>query len=251
MALPAFHWLVLILLRLGKSDIASHLFVSLCTVVVIVGFFRKDPTVAYNTMVYFMFVVLVFAAAFSTKMITSILMVGFVISDIAYFLLHHTVEDPRIYAVLKVSLIDSLAALFLAYFISLLSITMLQNSIRLTNEEKEKNDSQMNEMKNLYGVIRDSARKISSFAENLFSKTQNFSKNLNVQAKSTGEINTSTAKAANGIAGSANNIQAQYSSVVTLAESIKTLARETDELKKGSRRCQVGLRFGRRPRARG
>jgi len=65
---------------------------------------------------------------------------------------------------------------------------MMQNSISLTNEEKARNDSQMHEMKNLYGVILESARRLSSFADNLFSKTQNFSKNLNDQAQIKNEI---------------------------------------------------------------
>ncbi len=226
--------LVLFFLKIGKSEMAAHIFVSLCAIVVILGFFRKDPSVAYNTMVYFMFVVLIFAAAFSTKTIASIVMIAFVVSNVGYFFIHHSVQDPKTYAILKVSLIDSLAALFLAYIISLLSITMLQNSISLTNLEKERNDAQMHEMKNLYSVIRESARKISSFAENLFGKTHNFSKNLKDQALSTGEINTSTAKAAQGVAGSATNIQEQYSSVIDLVQSIDKLAVETDELKKGS-----------------
>ena len=166
--------------------------------------------------------------------ITTVVMSAFVASDVIYFMLHSTTQDNVIKTVIKVGLIDSLAGLILAYIISLLSITMMQNSISLTNEEKAKNDSQMNEMKKLHGVILESARKLSSFAENLFSKTQNFSKNLNDQAQSTAEINVSTAQTARSVAGTANNIQEQYSSVMALAEAIRKLASETDELKKGS-----------------
>jgi methyl-accepting chemotaxis protein len=225
---------VLIFLKRGKSDIAGNLFVSLCSVVVIVGFFTKEPLIAYNTLVYFMFVVLIFGAAFSTKLITSIIMAAFVVSDVTYYLIHRAAVDEIGGSIIKVGLIDSLAALFLAYFISLLSITMLQKSLGLINEEKQKNDQQMNEMKNLHGVIKESALKISSFAENLLSKTQNFSRNLQDQASSTGEINTATSRAATGIAGTAGNIQEQYSSVLTLVESINGLAAETNGLKKSS-----------------
>ncbi|HOO72781.1 MAG TPA: methyl-accepting chemotaxis protein [Spirochaetota bacterium] len=226
--------IVIILVKIGKSNIGAHIFVSLCTLVVIAGFFNKEPLVAYNTMVYFMFVVLVFAAAFSTKIIASILMGAFVLADIGYFLLHKSNPDPVVASIIKVGLVDSLAALFLAYFISLLSITMLQNSLNMINDEKKKNDTQMNEMKNLYGIIKESARKISSFAENLFSKTQNFSKNLQTQAISAGDINTKASSAADTIAGTASNIQEQYSSVMALVESINNLAMETDQLKQGS-----------------
>ncbi len=225
---------VLVLLRVGKSVIATHIFATLCSLVVIVGFINKAPHEAYNTMMYFTFVVLIFAASFTTKMVATILMSSFVIADIFYYLKHKSIEDPLIQSILKVGFIDSLAALFLSYLISLLSITMLQKSFQLATEEKEKNEEQMNEMKNLYGLIKESAHKIASFAESLFSKTQNFSENLTGQAQSTGEINTSTSKAASGIAGSFANIQEQYSSVMTLAESIDTLAVETDQLKKSS-----------------
>lgn len=226
--------IVLVLLRTGRAQIAAHVMVIICSVVVVLGFFRKDPLVAYNTMVYFMFVVLIYAAAFSSKFITTVVMSAFVASDVVYFMIHRTAQDPVIKAVIKVGLIDSLAGLILAYIISLLSITMMQNSISLTYEEKARNDVQMNEMKNLHGVILESARRLSSFADNLFSKTQNFSKNLNDQAQSTAEINVSTAQTARSVAGTANNIQEQYSSVLALAESIINLASETDELKKGS-----------------
>ncbi|HPS58002.1 MAG TPA: methyl-accepting chemotaxis protein [Spirochaetota bacterium] len=234
--------IVLILLRTGKARIAAHVMIIACSVVTVLGFFRKDPLVAYNTMVYFMFVVLIYAAAFSSKFITSIVMTAFVASDVIYFMLHRANQDPAVKTVIKVGLIDSLAGLLLAYIISLLSITMMQNSISLTNEEKAKNDAQMNEMKNLHGIILESARKLSSFAENLFSKTRNFSKNLNNQAQSTDEINISTAQTAKSVAGTADNIQEQYSSVLTLVDSIVKLSAETDELKKGS--ADVRSAFG-------
>ena len=224
----------LVLLKRGRLQAASNVFVIFCSVVVIIGFFRKPPEQAYNTLVYFMFVTILFASVFSSRFITTMIMSTYLIGDIVFFLMHKNNPNPIIAKIVKIGLIDSLAALSLAYSIALFSITVFQNAISSINTEKQKNENQFNLMRDLHGLIRESARKISSFAEWTSSTTHDFDKNIKEQAQAINDINTSTGRVSDSIAGTNINIQGQYESLLSLIESIKTLSFETDALKAGS-----------------
>ena len=237
-----FALITLMLLRYGKMQAAANVFVGFTSVVVLVGFIRKPPDVAYVTMVYFMFVTILFSAVFSSKIVATLIMISYVAGNIYYFILHRGNENEMIARIVKTGFIDSIAAMTLAYWIGLLSITVFQNSIKIINDEKQKNENQFGMMKSLHGIISESAQKMTSFAENLSSSILGFTKNIQNQAGLINEINFSTTDVTTNINKTSSNIQDQYQSLLSLIDSIKRIWIENDALKSSSMEASSAFR---------
>jgi hypothetical protein len=135
-AIPAsvFSILTLLMLRRGKLQAAANIFVILTSGVVFVMFLNKTPEVAYVSVSYFMFVCILFAAVFSSRIVTTGIFISFAASDLAMFFLNKDSVDAVTLPLMKTGLIDSLAALSLAYLIAMLSITVLENSIGIIKD---------------------------------------------------------------------------------------------------------------------
>jgi len=225
---------VILILRRGHLAAASNIFVIFCSLVVSYGFFRKPPESAYNTMVYFMFVVILFGAVFTNRIIASCVMGSFVAVDLAYFFIHRGHADPLVAGIIRIGLIDSLAALLLAYVIALLSISVLQNAIASIGDEKKKNEEHYGKLVGLHGVIRENTGEMSSLAEGLSGTAKGFLENLKEQASSTEDIARSSADVSSSAAVVGRTMQEQFAALESLIGTIRGLAVEIEALKRGS-----------------
>jgi len=115
-AIPAslFSLLTLVFLRRGKLQVAANIFVILTSGVVFVMFLAKKPEVAYVSLSYFMFVCILFAAVFSSRIVTTLIFIFFVAADLAMFIMNKDIVDAALVPMIKTGLIDSLAALTIA-----------------------------------------------------------------------------------------------------------------------------------------
>ncbi len=226
--------IAIILLKRGKLTAASNVFVIFCSLVVSYGFFRKPPETAYVTMIYFMFVVILFGAVFTNKYITSVIMASFVGVDLLYFFLHRGQENPMLASIIKVGLIDSLAALTLAYIIALVSISVLQNAINSIEKEKLKNEDHYRKLIGLHSAIRENTTEMSSMAEGLSGTARGFLTNLQEQADSNETIHRSSMDASSSAAAVGKTMQEQSDALNSLIETIRNLAMEIESLKRGS-----------------
>ncbi|MBN2080449.1 MAG: hypothetical protein JW838_15870 [Spirochaetes bacterium] len=235
-AIPAsiFSILTLVFLRRGRLQVASNIFVILCSGVVFVMFLRKTPQVAYVSLSYFMFVCILFAAVFSSRLVTTGIFISFTAADIAMFILNRNSVDEVILPIMKTGLIDSLAALTIAYLIAMLSITVLENSIRLINDEKLKNEDQFKKILDIHTIIKGSSNELKKVADDMSVTTSSFSKNIEEQATTIGGIASTTKGISGNIAQVSSNTADQYDSFVTLIDSIQNLAEEIDTLKASS-----------------
>jgi len=224
----------IVFLKQGKLVIASNIFVIFCAVVVALGFIRKPPESAYNTMIYFMFVVILFGAVFTNKFITSGIMAAFVAADLVYFFLHREQSNPMLAGIVKTGLIDSLAALTLAYIIALVSISVLENAINSIGEEKQKNEEHYRNLVGLHGVIRDNTGEMSSIAEGLSGTARGFLTNLREQADSNESIHRSSMDASSSAAAVGKTMQEQSDALNSLIQTIRSMAGEIESLKRGS-----------------
>lgn len=170
--------LTLVLLKKGRLQMAANIFVSFCSVVVIVTFLMKPPHLGYVTLAYFMFLCLLFAALFTSKLITTLILAGCLIADVVYYTVHSGSLQGFNPETFKTGLIDSIAVLILMYFIALLTISMLQNAIKLINEEKEKNYKHYMEMSNVHTTIHRNTNNLSQLADEMSSTAATFSANL-------------------------------------------------------------------------
>jgi methyl-accepting chemotaxis protein len=226
--------ITLIYLRKGRLGIAANIFVIFCSVVVLVGFITKPPEIAFVSMAYFMFVTILFAAVFSSRIVTTGIFLSYSASIIWMFISNAGTIDEKYATILKTGMIDIFASMALAYLIALLSITVLENSIKMIRQEKEKNDEQFKDMKDIHVVIKESSNKLKDVADDMSKTTLSFSSNIEKQASSTDEIAASTKGISNSIANISTNSGQQYDSFVLLMDSMKGLAGEIDILKASS-----------------
>ncbi len=224
----------LMLLRIGKHQAAANVLVIFSSLAVIINFLLKPPHLGYVTLMYFMFVTILFASVFSSRLITSLIMGFNVTADIAYYFIMKGRVEGTLAESIKVGLIDSLAALLLAYLIALLSISMLDNAIGIIRESKDENDRQLDKMKGLYEFIKESSKKINDVAASMSGSIMNFSKNIQNQAATTEEIAAATEEVTAGISGTSDSAQEQHDSLMALLTSIGDLANVIDLLKKSS-----------------
>ena len=225
---------VIVTLKRGRLAAASNIFVVFCSLVVMYGMFRKPPETAYSTMVYFMFVVILFAAVFTNRIVTTGIMASFFASDLAYFLLHRESVDQAVMGIIKMGLVDSLAALMLAYVIALLSISVLQNAISSIGDEKQKNEEHYRKLVGIHGVIRDNTGEMSSIADGLSGTARGFLDNLREQADSTDVIARSSTDISSSAAVVGRTMQDQFAALESLIGAIRGLAIEIESLKRGS-----------------
>ncbi len=221
-------------LRKGRLEIATNIFVIFCSVVVLVGFLTKPPEMAFVSLSYFMFVTILFAAVFSSRIVTTGIFLSYAAAIIWMFLNNVGTIDEKFAPLLKTGLIDIFAAMALAYLIALLSISVFQNAISMIKQEKEKNDDQFKSMISLHDLIKQSSNNLKDVADGMSKTTMSFSENIEKQASSTDEIAASTNGISKGIADISTNSGQQYESFVSLMDSMKSLANEIDILKASS-----------------
>ncbi|HNW29029.1 MAG TPA: methyl-accepting chemotaxis protein [Spirochaetota bacterium] len=235
-AIPAslFSLLTLVFLRRGKLQVAANIFVILTSGVVFVMFLAKKPEVAYVSLSYFMFVCILFAAVFSSRIVTTLIFIFFVAADLAMFIMNKDIVDAALVPMIKTGLIDSLAALTIAYLIAMLSITVLENSIRIIKDEKVKNDEQFKKLFDIHTIIKGSSNQLKKVAADMRQTTASFSGNIEEQASTISGIAATATGISGGIAQVSSSTADQYDSFVTLIDSINSLAVEIDVLKASS-----------------
>jgi hypothetical protein len=86
----------LVLLRIGRHQTAANVLVIFSSLAVIINFLLKPPHLGYVTLMYFMFVTILFASAFSSRLITSLIMAFNVTADIAYYFYHEGAGESTI-----------------------------------------------------------------------------------------------------------------------------------------------------------
>ncbi len=242
-AIPAslFSIITMFYLKKGRLQLAANILVILCSLVVLVGLFTKAAHVGFVTMVYFMFATMLFASAFSTKAIASIIYGAYVIAIFVFYYLNIDKVEGKLVEALKIGLIDSTAALTLSYIIVMMTITSFNKVIASLDEEKNKSVQQIDLMKNLHAIIEDIANKMIGVSELISNKLKDFLQNIQDQASAVEEITASTQEVSDGFGSVNNNVNTQHGKLKTLFDTIDSLAQEIDLLK--SRSVEISHAF--------
>jgi len=221
-------------IKKGRLQLASNILVIFCSLVVLLGLFTKAPHVGFVTMNYFMFVTLFFASAFSTRIIASLIYSFYICGIVVYYILHKIQTEPKISELLRIGLIDSIAALTLAYTIAMLTITSFEKMIALVDREKEKSVNQLGTLQQMNAIIDDISRKMIEISKTIAIKVENFLGNIQEQASAIEEITASTEEVSAGFGNVNQNISNQYNSLLKFFDTINSLAQEIDLLKNRS-----------------
>lgn len=235
-AIPAsiFCLIAIYYIKKGKLQVASNVFVIFCSLVVLAGLFTKAAHVGFVTMVYFMFATMLFASAFTTRVITASIYGSYVMGIVVFYMINKHQVEGKLAEALKIGLIDSTAALTLCLIIMLMTIKTFQSMISLLDEEKGVTVNQVNQMKGLHSIIEDISHKMLSISQLISDKLNDFLKNIQDQASAVEEITASAQEVTNGFGDVNANVRNQYDSLKKLFTSIEALAQEIDLLKNHS-----------------
>ncbi len=235
-SIPAslFACLTLYFLRKGKLQLASNIFVILCSAIVFFMFLAKQPEISFVSLKYFMFVTILFAAVFSSRKVTTGIFLSYIAADIIMFIHKGKYADDIMKPIIKTGFIDGVAALTLSYLIAMLSISVFENAINIIGEEKNRNDENFNHMKNIHTSIIDSSQKLNNMAAEIAKTAFEFSETIEKQANASDEIDTTTREVSEAVSLIRSNVEGQYSSFEELISTINNLASEIDLLKAGS-----------------
>jgi len=242
-AIPAsiFCLIAMYYLKKGRLELASNVFVIFCSMVVFFGLFTKAAHVGYVTMVYFMFATMIFASAFSTRVVASLIYGTYIVGLFAFYFLHAHEVEGKLAEALKIGLIDSAAALTLSYIVVMMTINTFNKFIESQNIEKNKTIHQIEVMKNLHAIIEDISNKMISISELISDKLKDFLQNIQDQASAVEEITASTQEVSNGFGNVNQNVNKQYNALKKLFDTINALAQEIDLLK--SQSVQISQAF--------
>lgn len=207
-SIPAsiFACLTLYFLRRGRLQLASNIFVILCSAIVFFMFLAKLPEVAFVSLKYFMFVTILFAAVFSSRKVTTGIFLSYIAADIIMFIHKARHADDIMKPIIKTGFIDGVAALTLSYLIALLSISVFENAINIIGEEKNRNDENFNKMKNIHNSIIESSQKLRSMAAEISKTAFEFSETIEKQANASDEIDTTTRDVSEALAAMADSM---------------------------------------------
>ncbi|MEJ5362237.1 MAG: methyl-accepting chemotaxis protein [Spirochaetota bacterium] len=242
-AIPAsiFSLITMYYIKKGRLQLASNILVIFCSLVVLIGLFTKAAHVGFVTMVYFMFATMLFASAFSTRIIASIIYGTYIVGLFVFYFLNVDKVEGKLSEALKIGLIDSTAALTLSYLIVMMTITSFNRVIESLNIEKNKTIQQIGVMKSLHAIIEDISNKMLSISELISNKLKDFLQNIQDQASSVEEITASTQEVSNGFGNVNQNVNKQYNALKKLFDTINALAQEIDLLK--SRSVEISNAF--------
>ncbi len=230
-----FSLLAIMYIKKGKLQLASNIFVIFCSLVVLFGLFTKAAHVGFVTMVYFMFATMLFASAFSTRLITSGIYGSYIIGIAAFYFIHkNSISDPKLQEAMRIGFIDSSVALTLCLIIMLMTISTFQKVIASLNYEKAKGMHQIDEMKHLNSMIQNTADKMIGISRLISDKLHDFLDNMQDQASAVEEITASTHEVSNGFNTVNQNVNKQHTGLKTLFDTIDLLAKEIDILKNRS-----------------
>lgn len=235
-AIPAslFACLTMYYLRKGRLQLASNIFVILCSGVVFFMFLAKTPEIAFVSLKYFMFVTILFAAVFSSRLVTTIIFLFYVTAEIIMVTYKCQGANELFKPIIKTGLIDGLASMTLAYLIALLSITVLENSLTIINNEKIRNDENLERLKSIHTSIIENSQKLHTMAAEISKTAFDFSENIEKKATASNEINTTTQDMAEAISLIRSNAEEQYNLFENLINIINNLSKEIDLLKLSS-----------------
>lgn len=242
-AIPAsiFSLITMYYIKKGRLQLASNILVIFCSLVVLIGLFTKAAHVGFVTMVYFMFATMLFASAFSTRVIASIIYGTYIVGLFVFYFLHADQVEGKLAEALKIGLIDSTAALTLSYLIVMMTITSFNRVIESLDIEKNKTIQQIGVLKSLHTIIEDISNKMMSISSLISDKLKDFLQNIQDQASAVEEITASTQEVSNGFGNVNQNVNKQYNALKTLFDTINALAQEIDLLK--SRSVEISHAF--------
>ncbi len=216
--------ITLIILKIGKYNLAANFIFGIMALGVSAGLFIKlgrDVHNGYNTYIYFMIAILVATVLFCKRSFVLFLFLIFLSADIVFYILASTRLEGLQLQSAKVGMIDSSFSLIFTFAVGL--FIMIINKQSLDNMEQ-----QADQIRESYLKVQDLMKSISEVSRDLTSSSQDmtmtasaFSQNTQSQAATTEEIMASIEEVSAGVDTIAVNAKEQYGRMEGLLMKIR------------------------------
>jgi len=204
-------------LKIGRYYWSANLITVMTALIIIAAFFSKlayAPLEAYTTLAYFMYMVIGIAALLVRPGIFLAVVVSFIISNIAYFMMAKEKIAPESIQMAKMATIENVFSI-IAVFVLMRAIQYIsQSAITEAKDEASQNEEKNRIISGILGSVSATTTELTDSSDNVHTSSEALSNGAQIQASNLEEItssleeiaasimtNTDNAKKTNEIAG--------------------------------------------------
>ncbi len=215
----------LILLKKGKYTQAGNFLSIALSLLMIAYLFSnisvENPFEIYTGPIYYLFVMIVIAALYSTRLVLGLVFSIIVISSITFFILVSENLNIGIAEFAKVASVNSSIAMIIVGSLCLLIITISDESFSIADGESKKSKKRYNYIANILESVQDTSIRLATSSHQLSSTSEAFSSNSQGQAASAEEMRATIEEMSAGMENIAENVVSQNQSMKALIEKMR------------------------------
>ncbi|MGL4368207.1 MAG: hypothetical protein ACRCUT_00815, partial [Spirochaetota bacterium] len=216
---------VMVFIRRGRNQMAANILAIACACLCVPGYLIKPAHLGGVSMVYFMFVNIVFAALFCRVYISAAMLAVFLSSQAYYyFFIAAKSADVLIGEASKTAFVDGPITLIIVYGTCIIVYRFLHKSLEKMEGNADIIKTNLVESNAMSNTLKQAAVTLNNSIESHYDVLTNFSTNLSEQAASLEEI-TATVEEITSATDSVSDItDSQYESLNKLLSDFTTLS---------------------------
>ncbi len=215
----------LILLKKGKYTQAGN-FISISLALLMIVFIFssvsvENPFEVYTGPSYFLFVMIVIAALFSTRLVLTFVSSIIVISNITFFIIVSDKLNTGFTELTKIAATNSSISMVVVCCVCLLIVTISDEAFLIASGESKKSKKQYRDIANILDSVQDTSIQLASSSSELSTTSEAFAGNSQNQAASAEEMTATIEEISAGIENIADNVAFQNESMESLIEKMQ------------------------------
>lgn len=229
-------FILIVLIRKEKADIAADVLAIVACLVVSLGFFGREVHLVGVTLGYFMFVDVAYSVLFARRWVSWLVYISFMIVHPLYFILiARPSAEGLILEMATMSMIEGLITLTMVFVTVLFTSSFLRQSLFKTKEDSVRNRSQYQRISNMMKAIRETSDKLTDSVKITSGVINTFTDNAQSQAASVEELSATVEEISAGTENVASATDSQNESIQVLANIFEELSGSIDNLELNGR----------------
>ncbi len=212
------------ILRKGDYGKSSKLMIIVCALAIMAGLIREpfmNPEFALSSYIFFVYPCLALCVVFSSSAFLAVISSGFIITDVALFIIMKTIVPDVNVKQLIIFLNNTIFSFVVFWIISLLISRIFNRNTELARVEAERNMKNFNFIKQVLG---ESSAGIMGSMKSLSERSDLFSQNTNDLSSSIEEITANIEEISGGIENITESARVQDSDVNSMSVKLMELS---------------------------
>jgi methyl-accepting chemotaxis protein len=225
--------ITLMILRLGKYNLAANFLLGFMAVAVSIGLLVKlgrDVHNGYSTYIYFMIAIQVAAVLFTRRSFVFFLFFLFITTDIVFFYFARTRLEGLHLQAAQLGVIDSSFAIIFTFAVGLFIMIINKQSLNNIEDQALQIKKNYDRVHDLMDSIATVSSELAGASQTMAATASAFSENSQNQAATTEEIMASIEEVSAGVDTVAGNARDQYSRMENLLMKIREQTRAITEM---------------------